>query len=141
MGSTSKSPSMIFSLKEFQGGEMGIQKVAQMDKAAAISTETVCWECWSLLHKTPRSILMSAWFQLYERRKKERLGEGKAGDPKPVSLGQAPPLSPDTDTSRHRTRSLLLPTKMIGMSSVCRALRSWIRSSEAFSKLARSVME
>lgn len=45
------------------------------------------------------------------------------------------------ETSRQRTRSDLFPTRMMGMSSACRARRRWIRSSEALSKLLRSVME
>lgn len=48
---------------------------------------------------------------------------------------------PSTETSRDLTRSLLLPTRIIGMSSVCLALLSWILSSEAFSKLTLSVTE
>lgn len=49
--------------------------------------------------------------------------------------------SPSTETSRRRTRSVLLPTRMMGMFSDCRVRRSWIRSSEALSKLPRSVTE
>lgn len=51
------------------------------------------------------------------------------------------PYSPSSDTSRHRTRSVLFPTRMMGMSSAWRARRSWMRSSEALSKLSRSVTE
>lgn len=50
-------------------------------------------------------------------------------------------ILPSTETSRERTKSLLFPTRMMGMFSDCRALRSWIRSSEAFSKLDLSVTE
>lgn len=50
-------------------------------------------------------------------------------------------ILPSTETSRDRTKSLLFPTRMMGMFSDCRALRSWIRSSEAFSKLDLSVTE
>lgn len=50
-------------------------------------------------------------------------------------------LLPSTETSRDLTRSLLFPTRIIGISSVCLARLNWILSSEAFSKLTLSVTE
>lgn len=49
--------------------------------------------------------------------------------------------SPSTETSRQRARSALLPTRMMGTWSAWCVRLSWIRSSEALSKLPRSAME
>lgn len=64
LGSASKSPpspepSMLFSLTEFQGGDRGMRHMGQKDEGAAISTERICGERWSLPHDAPRGISLA----------------------------------------------------------------------------------